>query len=123
MKKVFYVFPVLLLISLISFYLIAYIAIRFLKTLSVLFIARLDLTIPLLLGSFFNPSAALDVFLLNFVMLEPFTSMSDIVALYIVGFSLISFILVTFLYKNFTNKANIKIQNPIEQNNGFSYTY
>ena len=123
MKKVFYVFPVLLLISLISFYIIAYIAIRFLKTLSVLFIARLDLTIPLLLGSFFNPSAALDVFLLNFVMLEPFTSMSDIVALYIVGFSLISFILITFLYKNFTNKANIKIQNPIEQNNGFSYTY
>lgn len=123
MKKVFYVFPVLLLISLISFYLVAYIAIRILKALSVLFIARLDLTIPLLLGSFFNPSAALDVFLLNFVMLEPFTSMSDIVALYIVGFSLISFILVTFIYKNITNKTHIKMQSPIEQNNGFSYIY
>ena len=123
MKKFFYVFPILLFITIIAFYFVAYIALRILRALSVLFIARLDLTIPLLFGSIFNPSAALDVILLNFVMLEPFTSMSDIVALYIVGFSLISFILVTFLYKNFTNKTHIKMQSPIEQNNEFSYIY
>lgn len=121
MKKFFYVFPILLFITIIAFYFVAYIALRILRALSVLFIARLDLTIPLLFGSIFNPSAALDVILLNFVMLAPFASMSDIVTLYIIGISLISLILVTFVYKSFTNKDIIKPRKAIEEEFEFSY--
>ncbi len=121
MKKFFYVFPILLFITIIAFYFVAYIALRILRALSVLFIARLDLTIPLLFGSIFNSSVALDVILLNFVMLAPFTSMSDIVTLYIVGISLISVILVTFVYKSFTNKDIIKPRKAIEEEFEFSY--
>lgn len=121
MKKCLYVLSALLIVAIIAFYFVAYIALRILRALSVLFIARLDLTIPLLFGSLFNPSAALDVILLNFVMLEPFTSMSDIVTLYIIGISLISVILVTVFYKSFTNKDIIKPRKAIEEEFEFSY--
>ena len=121
MKKCLYVLSALLIVAIIAFYFVAYIALRILRALSVLFIARLDLTIPLLFGSLFNPSAALDVILLNFVMLEPFTSMSDIVTLYIIGISLISVILVTVFYKSFTNKDIVKPRKAIEEEFELSY--
>ncbi len=120
MKKFFYVFPILLFITIIAFYFVAYIALRILRALSVLFIVRLDLTIPLLFGSIFNPSAAIDVILLNFIMLEPFTSISDIFVLYITGFSVISIILVAFFYKKFTLKK-VEYKKPIESEFNFSY--
>ena len=120
MKKVFYVFSVLLIIAIIVLYFVSYLAIRILKAFSLLLLARIDLTIPLILGSIFNPSAAIDVILLNFIMLEPFTSISDIFVLYITGFSVISIILVAFFYKKFTLKK-VEYKKPIESEFNFSY--
>lgn len=121
MKKLFYIFPVLLIIGIIVFYIILSVGMRVLKALGILLLARLDLTIPLVLGSIFNPTAALDVILLNFIMLEPFTSLSDICVLYIVGFSVISIILFTFFYKKFTIKDNIETKKVMKSEFSFSF--
>ena len=121
MKKLFYIFPVLLIIGIIVFYIILSIGMRVLKTLGILLLARLDLTIPLVLGSIFNPTAALDVILLNFIVLQPFTSLSDICVLYIVGFSVISIILITFFYKKFTIKDNIETKKVMKSEFNFSF--
>ena len=117
MKKVFYVFSVLLIIAIIVLYFVSYLAIRILKAFSLLLLTRIDLTVPLILGSIFNPSAAIDVILLNFI---PFTSISDIFVLYITGFSVISIILVAFFYKKFTLKK-VEYKKPIESKFNFSY--
>lgn len=121
MKKLFYIFPVLLIIGIIVFYIILSLGMRVLKALGILLLARLDLTIPLVLGSIFNPTAALDVILLNFIMLQPFTSLSDICVLYIVGFSVISIILVMFFYKKFTIKDNIETKKVMKSEFNFSF--
>ena len=122
MKKVFYVFSVLLIITIIVLYFVSYLAIRILKAFSLLLLARIDLTIPLILGSIFNPSAAIDVILLNFIMLEPFTSISDIFVLYITGFSVISIIIVAIFYKKFTIKNTIDSNKVLNQEFDFSYS-
>lgn len=122
MKKVFYVFSVLLIIAIIVLYFVSYLAIRILKAFSLLLLARIDLTIPLILGSIFNPSAAIDVILLNFIMLEPFTSISDIFVLYITGFSVISIIIVAIFYKKFTIKNTIDSNKVLNQEFDFSYS-
>ena len=122
MKKVFYVFSVLLIIAIIVLYFVSYLAIRTLKAFSLLLLARIDLTIPLILGSIFNPSAAIDVILLNFIMLEPFTSISDIFVLYITGFSVISIIIVAIFYKKFTIKNTIDSNKVLNQEFDFSYS-
>ena len=121
MKKLFYIFPVLLIIGIIVFYIILSVGMRVLKALGILLLARLDLTIPLVLGSIFNPTAALDVILLNFIVLQPFTSLSDICVLYIVGFSVISIILVSFFYKKFTIKDNIETKKVTKSEFNFSF--
>lgn len=123
MKKVFYIFPVLLIIGIIVLYIILFIALRVLKALSILLLARLDLIIPLILGSIFSPTAALDVILLNFILLEPFNSLSDICALYIIGFSVISIIIVAIFYKKFTIKNTIDSNKVLNQEFDFSYSY
>ena len=122
MKKVFYIFPVLLIIGIIVLYIILFIALRVLKALSILLLARVDLVIPLILGSIFSPTAALDVILLNFILLEPFNSLSDICTLYIVGFSVISIIIVAIFYKRFTIKNTIDSNKPLNQEFDFSYS-
>ena len=122
MKKVFYIFPVLLIIGIIVLHIILFIALRVLKALSILLLARLDLVIPLILGSIFSPTAALDVILLNFILLEPFNSLSDICALYIIGFSVVSIIIVAIFYKKFTIKNTIDSNKALNQEFDFSYS-
>ena len=119
MKKFLYIFSGLLIITILAIYFVSSIAMRIFKILGMLLIARLDLTLPLIFGSLFSPTAAIDVILVNFIILEPFISVTDIFALSIITFSVISVILVTFFYKNLTLNKKAKSLEPKESRNNF----
>lgn len=119
MKKFLYIFSGLLIITILALYFVSSIAMRIFKILGMLLIARLDLTLPLIFGSLFSPIAAIDVILVNFIILEPFISVTDIFALSIITFSVISVILVTFFYKNLTLSKKVKSLEQKESRNNF----
>ena len=119
MKKFLYIFSGLLIITILALYFVSSIAMRIFRILGMLLIARLDLTLPLIFGSLFSPTAAIDVILVNFIILEPFISVTDIFALSIITFSVISVILVTFFYKNLTLNKKAKSLEPKESKNNF----
>lgn len=119
MKKFLYIFSGLLIITILALYFVSSIAMRIFRILGMLLIARLDLTLPLIFGSLFSPTAAIDVILVNFIILEPLISVTDIFALSIITFSVISVILVTFFYKNLTLNKKAKSLEPKESKNNF----
>ena len=113
MKKFFYIFPLLLVISIIISYIVLSLTFRLLKAVLILSLTRLDLTLPLLFGSLFNTKAAFDVVMINFIILESCTSLSDILTISIFLFSTLSIALIVLFLKEHTYKPQSKIKSSI----------
>ena len=120
MKKLIYIFPILLLIAFTVFSFALFLVSRILKALAIIFVARLDIFLPLLFGTMFSARATVDVILANFLAFESIASMSDLFAIALITSAAFSIIIFSVSNKKRITKIEFEEENELELQPNYS---
>lgn len=119
-KKLIYIFPILLLIAFTVFSFALFLVSRILKALAIIFVARLDIFLPLLFGTMFSARATVDVILANFLAFESIASMSDLFAIALITSAAFSIIIFSVSNKKRITKIEFEEENELELQPNYS---